>query len=85
MLFNLLYILCLSIQFLSSIFCLSVVWIHWSSTEDFDDIDKHIESLIIVRDYRTRKYRIAWNLAIINTVLLLLFSVAYIITNNVLK
>jgi len=39
---------------------LSVVWIHWSTTDDFSDRDRHAFDLLKVRRTRTLKYRLAW-------------------------
>jgi hypothetical protein len=45
---------------LSSILLMSVVWIHWSTTEDLQDLDQHAHRLLHVRRSRTIRYRLAW-------------------------
>ena len=39
---------------------LSVVWVHWSKTDDFPDKDRHAFDLLKVRKTRTVLYRLAW-------------------------
>ena len=49
---------------LSALLLLSVVWIHWSSTQECGDPDRHANVLLAVRDSRTIRYRVAWLLAV---------------------
>jgi hypothetical protein len=39
---------------------LSVVWVYWSTTDDFHNRDNHAFHLLKVRRDRTLKYRLAW-------------------------
>jgi hypothetical protein len=48
----------------SSLLLLSVVWIHWSTTADLQDLDEHARVLLAVRRRRTIRYRLAWYLAV---------------------
>jgi len=48
----------------SCLLLLSVVWVHWSTTENLSDIEKHALLLLKVRRSRTIKYRLAWYLAV---------------------
>lgn len=45
---------------LSSLFLMSVVWIHWSTTADLEDLREHAVRLLAVRRSRTIRYRLAW-------------------------
>lgn len=49
---------------MSSLLLLWVVWVHWSTTEDLEDVDNHAFNLLKVRISRTIKYRLAWYLAV---------------------
>ena len=44
----------------SCLLLLSVVWVHWSTTENLADLEKHALILLDVRRSRTIKYRLAW-------------------------
>lgn len=48
----------------SSLLLLSVVWVHWSTTDDLQDLEHHALTLLDVRRFRTIKYRLAWYLAV---------------------
>jgi len=48
----------------SCLLLLSVVWIHWSTTENFLDLERHALILLRVRRVRTIRYRLAWYCAI---------------------
>jgi len=45
---------------LSSLLLMSVVWIHWSTTADLQDLREHAVRLLAVRRSRTIRYRLAW-------------------------
>lgn len=48
----------------SCLLLLSVVWVHWSTTEDLADPEEHALILLNVRRSRTIKYRLAWYFAV---------------------
>lgn len=48
----------------SSLLLLSVVWVHWSTTSNLVDLEKHALILLRVRRSRTIKYRLAWYFAV---------------------
>jgi len=54
----------------SSFLLLSVVWVHWSNTRDFNDGDAHALRLLLVRNARTVRYRIAWVCAVASLIAL---------------
>lgn len=58
---------------ISSLLLLFVVWIHWSKTSDFQNLDKHGLHLLNVRNERTIKYRIAWCFSVISIAALSLY------------
>lgn len=45
---------------ISSVLLMSVVWIHWSTTDDLKKLDEHAYRLLQVRRSRTIRYRLAW-------------------------
>lgn len=59
----------------SSILLLVVVWIHWSTTKDFDDLKLHAITLLYVRRTRTIKYRFSWYFSICSIGSLVLFII----------
>lgn len=44
----------------SCLLLLSVVWVHWSTTDNLVDLEKHALILLDVRRSRTIKYRLSW-------------------------
>lgn len=52
---------------------LSVVWVHWSTTDHLIDFKAHALTLLNVRRDRTLRYRLAWYLAVAALFLLALF------------
>jgi hypothetical protein len=48
----------------SCLLLLSVVWVHWSTTENLSDLESHALVLLRVRRSRTIKYRLAWYFAV---------------------
>jgi hypothetical protein len=48
----------------SSLLLLSVVWVHWSTTDNLEDLKNHGLVLLGVRRSRTIKYRLAWYFAV---------------------
>lgn len=60
---------------ISSLLLLSVVWVHWSTTENLADLENHALILLTVRKRRTIKYRLAWYLAVTSVLCLAGFIV----------
>lgn len=63
-----------------SLLLLTVVWVHWSTTENLIDLEKHAFVLLDVRRERTIKYRLAWYFAVVSVLALGVFLVLRIIT-----
>jgi len=57
----------------SSLLLLLVVWIHWSPTEDLNDLAKYKIDLLRRRDSRTKRYEKAWILSFLAIVALCFF------------
>ena len=57
----------------SCLLLLSVVWVHWSTTDNLADLKNHALILLEVRRSRTIKYRLAWYFAVAALVVLSLF------------
>jgi hypothetical protein len=57
------YSIILILFLVSSLLCLITVFLHWSSSNDFENPENHIDLLLQVREKRTIKYRYAWYLA----------------------
>lgn len=57
----------------SSVFLLTIIWVHWSKKEDLIDSDKHVDILLYVRRCRTIRYRVAWILSSLAMILLFFF------------
>jgi hypothetical protein len=49
----------------SSFLLLSVVWVHWSTTDHLQDHARHAVILLQVRRDRTIRYRLSWYLAVL--------------------
>lgn len=64
------------ISLISVIFTLSVVYVHWSSAADLNDLHivNHVYRLVDIRNSRTLRFRIAWTLHIV----VIVFSFAMI-------
>lgn len=45
---------------ISIVASLQVVWVHWSRTSELIDADSHLQTLVVVRNTRTVRYRRAW-------------------------
>lgn len=60
---------------LSSILLISVIWVHWSTKEELNDIDKNLASLLIVTCSRTVRYRLAWACSFCTILLLSFFAI----------
>jgi hypothetical protein len=54
---------------------LTVVWVHWSTTDDFPNKDEHAFNLLKVRRSRTLKYRLAWYFSVTSVLALSAFLV----------
>jgi hypothetical protein len=68
----------------SSFLLLSVVWVHWSTTDHLKDHAKHTVVLLDVRKERTVRYRLSWYfavLAMVNLSAFLLIRAWGVITN----
>ncbi|MFF0447367.1 hypothetical protein ACFYT4_13300 [Streptomyces sp. NPDC004609] len=52
--------------------CLTVIWVHWTDTSDLERSDELFLKLLSIRNKRTVGYRLAWAMAQVATVLLLL-------------
>lgn len=50
----------------AALLCLQVIWVHWSSLDDLDNAQQHMESLIQVRTRRTVRFRRAWTFAAVS-------------------
>ena len=77
--YTIIYSLCIIILLVSCILCLQIVWIHWSTTEDLQNVESHCNNLFKVRYKRTIKYRIAWWLALSSLTAFLIVRVIEII------
>lgn len=60
---------------ISCLFLLLVVWVHWSTSEDFQNLDQHGLNLLEVRKQRTIKYRLAWYFSTFSVAILFLYLV----------
>jgi hypothetical protein len=59
-------------SFLATILLLTVEKVHWSSPEDLSDEARHSMRLLDIRNKRTIRYRIGWQLSMYSVVLLAL-------------
>lgn len=59
----------------SSLFLMSVVWIHWSTTADLENLREHAVRRLAVRRSRTIRYRFAWWLSTLAILILAAFLV----------
>jgi hypothetical protein len=69
----------------SCLLLLSVVWIHWSTTANLEDLEKHAIILLDVRRSRTIKYRLAWYFSVggmVNLSLFLAFRIVSTFLNH---
>ncbi len=64
---------------ISCFLLLLVVWVHWSKTEDFNNLDQHGLTLLMVRRQRTIIYRTAWYLSTFSVACLFLYLAIHII------
>jgi hypothetical protein len=64
----------------SAFLLLSVVWVHWSTTEDLGRLKSHGMVLLMVRRGRTVKYRLAWWLSVISMIALSAFFAFYVVS-----
>ncbi|MEU5365364.1 hypothetical protein ABZ354_18140 [Streptomyces sp. NPDC005925] len=55
---------------LSSALCLTVIWVHWTDTAEFDRAGDSFTGLLSIRNRRTLGYRLAWVAAQLAAVLL---------------
>jgi hypothetical protein len=61
----------LIISGLSSISCLQVIWVYWTLSEEFNDPSEKFLKLMQVRNIRTVLYRVAWILAQVSVLILI--------------
>lgn len=57
---------------LSSVACLQVIWVYWTQTVDFANTRDEFVGLLKTRNRRTVAYRVAWILAQVSVVFLIL-------------
>jgi hypothetical protein len=57
-------------SFLATIILLTVEKVHWSSPQELSDESSHSMRLLDIRNKRTIRYRIAWQLSMYSIVLL---------------
>ena len=50
---------------ISSFLLLSVVWVHWSTTDNLANVERHAFALLAIRRDRTVRYRLAWYFAVL--------------------
>lgn len=55
----------------SSVLCLPVVWVQWTDTDEFEQAEDSFKRLLVVRNRRTICYRLAWVIAHLAAVLLI--------------
>ena len=60
---NLFVIISLVLSGLSSVLCLPVIWVHWTTTHEFADQDSEFIDLLRHRNRRTLCYRTGWLIA----------------------
>jgi hypothetical protein len=58
---------------ISSLLLLTVVWVHWSTTDHLENLEAHMLILLRVRRERTIKYRLAWYLSVLSLLTLAVF------------
>ena len=59
------FIVAVLLLFISCSFCMKIIWLHWSTSEDLMDMEEHAVVLLTVRYQRTVTYRAAWWLSIL--------------------
>lgn len=57
----------------SSLCLLSVIWVHWSTTDHLSDLKQHSVTLLQVRRSRTIRYRLAWYFSVLSLLCLAVF------------
>lgn len=55
----------------SSMLCLPVVWVQWTDTEEFEQTEDAFNRLLVIRNRRTISYRVAWVIAHLAALLLI--------------
>jgi hypothetical protein len=55
----------------SSILCLPVVWVQWTDTDEFEQTEDSFNRLLVIRNRRTISYRVAWVIAHLAALLLI--------------
>jgi hypothetical protein len=76
------FIMTFAVSITSCLFCLNVVWVHWSTGIDKtkgDGVNEEILELLYLRDERTIQYRKAWILSYLAVLFLFLGIVITII------
>lgn len=57
----------------SALCLLSVIWVHWSTTDHLSDLKQHSVTLLQVRRSRTIRYRLAWYFSVLSLLCLSTF------------
>ncbi|MEV4342735.1 hypothetical protein [Streptomyces sp. NPDC049590] len=68
---NGLIIAALATSGVSSMLCLPVVWVQWTDTDEFDQTEDSFNRLLMIRNRRTVSYRVAWAIAHLAALLLI--------------
>lgn len=76
------YYFCMLLLLASCVMCLTIVRVHWSTTEDISAVDAHIEKLLSVRRIRTTWYRTAWVLALGTIFLFVLVTLVQVLAKH---
>jgi hypothetical protein len=58
-----LVVIALIVSGLSSALCLTVIWVHWTDTTEFDRAADSFTRLLTIRNRRTVNFRLSWLLA----------------------
>jgi hypothetical protein len=65
------YGICILLTLFSCLLSLYIVWIHWSKTDELQNVERHCRQLFKVRRNRTIIYRVGWYLAFTSVLLFL--------------
>ena len=58
---------------ISALLLLSVIWVHWSTTDHLSNLEQHSVTLLQVRRSRTVRYRLAWYFSVFSLLCLSMF------------
>jgi hypothetical protein len=59
-----LFVISLILSGVSSILCLQVIWVYWTTTREFEDDEREFKELMNCRNKRTLFYRASWLVAL---------------------